>query len=88
MNFIFFIFFYKGEIGGQLKIIFHTETKKILGVHCIGENATELVQLGQVAIALDLGLDYFTDMVLNVPTLSESYQAAALAGKNKLEYLF
>lgn len=73
-------------VGGQLKILFHNSTREILGVHCIGENATELVHLGQVAMAFKLPIDYFAETVLNFPTLAEAYQVAALAGKNKLEY--
>ena len=73
-----------GDENGMLKILFHRETKKVLGVHIIGEYATELVHIGQAVIALNGGLRYLMDAVFNYPTLAECYKVAALDGYNKL----
>jgi len=73
-----------GDENGMLKILFHRETKKVLGVHIIGEYATELVHVGQAVIALNGGLRYLMDAVFNYPTLAECYKVAALDGYNKL----
>lgn len=73
-----------GDENGMLKILFHRETKEILGVHVIGEYATELVHIGQAVIALKGGLQYLMDAVFNYPTLAECYKVAALDGYNKL----
>jgi NAD(P) transhydrogenase len=73
-----------GDENGMLKILFHRETRKVLGVHIIGEYATELVHIGQAVIALDGGLQYLMDAVFNYPTLAECYKVAALDGYNKL----
>lgn len=73
-----------GDENGMLKILFHRETKEILGVHVIGEYATELVHIGQAVIALKGGLQYLIDAVFNYPTLAECYKVAALDGYNKL----
>jgi NAD(P) transhydrogenase len=73
-----------GDEDGMLKILFHRETGDILGVHIIGENATELVHIGQAVIALKGGLTYLKEAVFNYPTLAECYKVAALDGYNKL----
>lgn len=73
-----------GDENGMLKVLFHRETNKVLGVHIIGESATELVHIGQSVIALDGGLRYLRDAVFNYPTLAECYKVAALDGYNKL----
>jgi NAD(P) transhydrogenase len=73
-----------GDENGMLKILFHRETKELLGVHVIGEYATELVHIGQAVIALKGGLQYLIDAVFNYPTLAECYKVAALDGYNKL----
>ena len=73
-----------GDENGELKILFHRETREILGVHIIGEYATELVHIGQAAMALKGGLDYFRDAVFNYPTLAECYKVAAFDGYNKI----
>eukprot|EP01089_Gocevia_fonbrunei_P006532 TRINITY_DN1725_c0_g1_i1.p1 TRINITY_DN1725_c0_g1~~TRINITY_DN1725_c0_g1_i1.p1 ORF type:complete len:511 (+),score=88.68 TRINITY_DN1725_c0_g1_i1:127-1659(+) len=72
------------QIGGMLKILFHLETHDILGVHAIGEGATEIIHIGQAAIALGAKLNYFTENVFNFPTFAEAYQIAALDGLNKV----
>lgn len=73
-----------GDENGMLKILFHRETKELLGVHIIGESATELVHIGQAAMALHGGLKYLMDAVFNYPTLAECYKVAALDGYNKI----
>jgi NAD(P) transhydrogenase len=66
-----------GDSSGVFKMIFHRETRKLLGVHCIGTQATELVHIGQAVLALGGGLDYFLETVFNYPTLAECYKVAA-----------
>lgn len=73
-----------GDENGMLKLLFHRDTKDLLGVHSIGENSTELVHIGQSVIALKGGLNYLMDAVFNYPTLAECYKVAALDGYNKL----
>ena len=73
-----------GDSQGLLKIIFHRDTRKVLGVHIIGENAAELVHIGQAVLALGGTLDYFIDTVFNYPTLAECYKTAAFDGINRL----
>jgi NAD(P) transhydrogenase len=73
-----------GDHSGMLKILFHRETRKLLGVHVIGECATEIVHIGQAVMALGGTIDYFRDTVFNYPTMAECYKVAALDGLNKL----
>ena len=73
-----------GDENGMLKILFHRDTHQVLGVHIIGEYATELVHIGQAVIALNGGLQYLVDAVFNFPTLAECFKVAALDGFNKL----
>ena len=74
----------RGDTTGRLKLIFHRETREILGVHIIGEGAAELVHIGQAVMALGGKVDYFIDSVFNYPTLAECYKAAAFNGVNRL----
>jgi NAD(P) transhydrogenase len=74
----------RGDTTGRLKLIFHRETHAILGVHIIGEGASELVHIGQAVMALGGRLEYFVDTVFNYPTLAECYKAAAFNGLNRL----
>ena len=74
----------RGDTTGRLKIIFHRETREILGVHIIGEGAAELLHIGQAVMVLKGTLDYFVDNVFNYPTLAECYKAAAFNGMNRL----
>ncbi len=74
----------RGDTTGRLKLIFHRETREILGVHIIGEGATELLHIGQAVIVLKGTVDYFVDTVFNYPTLAECYKQAAFNGINKL----
>lgn len=73
-----------GDEHGMLKVLFHLESKQVLGVHIIGEYATELVHIGQAVMALGGGLSYLKGAVFNYPTLAECYKVAALDGYNKL----
>jgi NAD(P) transhydrogenase len=73
-----------GDTTGRLKLIFHRETGGLLGVHIVGEGATELVHIGQAVLAFGGTIRYFIDHVFNYPTLAECYKVAALAGLNKL----
>src|SRR5262245_44551013 len=73
-----------GDDSGFFKMMFHAETRKLLGVHVMGTHETELVHIGQAVLALDGGLDYFLDTVFNYPTLAECYKVAALNAANKL----
>jgi NAD(P) transhydrogenase len=74
----------RGDTTGRLKLIFHRDTKEILGVHIIGEGASELLHIGQAVLTLKGTIDYFIDTVFNYPTLAECYKAAAFNGLNKL----
>jgi NAD(P) transhydrogenase len=73
-----------GDTSGMLKILFHPETLKVLGVHVIGESATEIVHIGQAVIQLGGTMEYFRDSVFNYPTFAEAYKVAALNGLNRL----
>jgi NAD(P) transhydrogenase len=77
----------RGDTTGRLKIIFHRETKELLGVHVIGEGASELLHIGQAVLILKGSVEYFVDTVFNYPTLAEAYKAAAFNGLNKLARL-
>jgi NAD(P) transhydrogenase len=74
----------RGDTAGRLKILFHRESRLLLGVHIIGEGATELLHIGQAVMALGGTLNYFIDTVFNYPTLAECYKAAAFNGANRL----
>ena len=70
----------------MLKIIFHFETLEILGIHCFGDQASEIVHIGQ-AIMNQRGkantLEYFINTTFNYPTMAEAYRVAALNGLNR-----
>ena len=74
----------RGDTTGRLKLIFHRDTRKVLGVHIIGEDATELVHIGQAVMTLGGTMDYFIDTVFNYPTLAECYKVAAFNGLGRL----
>ncbi len=74
----------RGDTTGRLKLIFHRETLELLGVHIIGEGASELLHIGQAVLILKGKVNYFVDTVFNYPTLAECYKAAAFNGLNKL----
>lgn len=73
-----------GDRTGLLKIIFSPESRQLLGVHIMGEGASELIHIGQVLMAHNGTIDYFADAVFNFPTLAECYKTAALDGLNRL----
>ena len=73
-----------GDNTGLLKLIFHLETRKLLGVHIIGEGASELIHIGQAVMAFGGTVDYFVNTVFNYPTLAECYKTAAFDGINRL----
>ena len=73
-----------GDETGMLKLLFHRQTREVLGVHAIGEGATELIHIGQAVMAYRGKIDYFIDTVFNYPTLAECYKVAALDGVNRL----
>lgn len=68
---------------GILKMLFSLEDGKLLGVHIVGEGATELIHIGQAVLALGGTLDYFVTTVFNYPTLAEAYKVAALDAYNR-----
>ena len=76
-----------GRPVGQLKILFHRDTLELLGIHCFGVNASEIVHIGQ-AIMMQPGkqntLEYFLTTTFNYPTMAEAYRVAALNGYNRL----
>jgi NAD(P) transhydrogenase len=73
-----------GDSYGMLKLLVSTETRKLLGVHVFGTNATELVHIGQAIMTTGGTVDHLVDTVFNYPTLSESYKIAALDAANKM----
>jgi len=74
----------KGLQEGMLKLIFSLDDHKLLGVHVLGEDATELVHIGQAVLALNGDLDFFIENVFNYPTLAEAYKIAALDAANRM----
>ncbi|TVP88852.1 MAG: Si-specific NAD(P)(+) transhydrogenase [Thioalkalivibrio sp.] len=72
---------------GVLKLLFHRETREILGIHCFGEQASEIIHIGQ-AIMAQPGeantIEYFVETTFNYPTMAEAYRIAALNGLNRL----
>lgn len=73
-----------GDSDGKLKLLFHRETLVLLGVHVIGDGASELVHIGQAVLALGGTVEYFIDTVLNYPTLAECYKVAAFDGLGRI----
>src|SRR5947207_9986986 len=73
-----------GDTAGMLKLIFARADKKLLGVSIIGENATELIHLGLLAMDKALPIDEFIEQVFNYPTLTETYKYAAYDGLGNL----
>jgi NAD(P) transhydrogenase len=73
-----------GDQTGLLKLVFHYDTRELLGVHIIGEGASELVHIGQAVMAFRGKVDYFVQTVFNYPTLAECYKTAAFDGINRM----
>jgi NAD(P) transhydrogenase len=75
------------SLVGSLKILFHRETKEILGIHCFGENAAEIIHIGQAIMQQKDGgntIEYFVNTTFNYPTMAEAFRVAALNGLNRL----
>ncbi|MGM0440335.1 MAG: Si-specific NAD(P)(+) transhydrogenase [Chlamydiota bacterium] len=75
-----------GNGAGLFKILFHAETLEILGIHIIGQGASEIIHIGQVAMSFKARIDYFIEHIFNYPTFAEGYRIAALNGINKIEH--
>lgn len=76
-----------GNTVGMLKLLFHRETRELLGIHCFGDQAAEIVHIGQAIMAQPSGantIDYFVETTFNYPTMAEAYRVAALNGLNRL----
>lgn len=76
-----------GEVIGMLKILFHRDTLEVLGIHCFGDQASEIVHIGQAVMKQEgeaNTLRYFLNTTFNYPTMAEAYRVAALDGLNRL----
>ncbi len=76
-----------GDDVGLLKLLFHRETLEVLGVHCFGREATEIIHIGQAVMSLTKNqnsMQYFIKNTFNYPTMAEAYRVAALNGINRL----
>ena len=76
-----------GETVGMLKLLFHPDTLEILGIHCFGAEAAEIIHIGQAIMKQQNGgntLRYFVTTTFNYPTMAEAYRTAALNGLNRL----
>jgi NAD(P) transhydrogenase len=76
-----------GHKAGMLKLLFHRETLEILGIHCFGHNAAEILHIGQAIMAQPVPYNtvkYFINTTFNYPTMAEAYRVAALNGYNRL----
>lgn len=69
---------------GLLKLLVDKKSHRILGVHIVGEGATELIHIGQAVMILNGKLEYFVENVFNYPTLAEAYKIAALDAWNRI----
>ncbi len=79
-----------GEPVGMLKILFHRETFQILGIHCFGDQASEIIHIGQAIMSQEgkaNTLKYFVNTTFNYPTMAEAYRVAAIAGINRVDNL-
>lgn len=72
------------DIEGFLKLLFDPVSHKLLGCHAIGESATEIIHIGQMALKHNATIEEFRDSVFNYPTMAESYRIAALDGLGKV----
>lgn len=75
-----------GDQIGMLKLMFGLDDRKLLGVHIIGEGASELIHIGQAVLAFGGTIEYLVNTVFNYPTLAEAYKVAALDGMNRLNF--
>jgi NAD(P) transhydrogenase len=76
-----------GDAHGMLKLLVSPEDRRLLGVHCFGTGATELIHIGQAVMGCGGTVDYLVDAVFNYPTLAESYKVAALDATNKIRQI-
>ncbi|MFC9430488.1 Si-specific NAD(P)(+) transhydrogenase [Streptomyces sp. NPDC056987] len=76
-----------GDAHGMLKLLVSPEDRRLLGVHCFGSGATELIHIGQAVMGCGGTVDYLVDAVFNYPTLAESYKVAALDVTNKMRLI-
>jgi NAD(P) transhydrogenase len=76
-----------GQTVGMLKILFHRETREILGIHCFGYQAAEIIHIGQAIMSQPAWphntIDFFVTTTFNYPTMAEAYRVAALNGINR-----
>lgn len=74
-----------GDTVGELKILFHRDTLEVLGVHCFGNNAAEIIHIGQAVMnSPNNTIKYFVETTFNYPTMAEAYRVATLNGMNRL----
>ncbi|HEY9213589.1 MAG TPA: Si-specific NAD(P)(+) transhydrogenase, partial [Ancylobacter sp.] len=73
-----------GLNNGMMKMIFSVKTRRLLGVHIVGEGATELIHIGQAVLNLKGTIDYFIENTFNYPTLAEAYKIAGLDAWNRM----
>jgi len=76
-----------GQAVGMLKILFRRDSLEVLGIHCFGYQAAEIIHIGQAVMARGRPgntLEYFVDATFNYPTMAEAYRVAALNGLNRL----
>lgn len=76
--------FLNHETDGMLKLVFRNDNLKLIGVHIIGEQASDMVHIGQAVMAFDGDIKYFIERVLNYPTYAEAYKTAAFNGLNRV----
>jgi NAD(P) transhydrogenase len=74
-----------GQTVGMLKLLFHRETLELLGIHCFGDQASEIIHIGQAVMQSgNNSVAYFANTTFNYPTMAEAYRVAALNGLNRL----
>ena len=75
-----------GHKVGMLKLLFHRESLELLGIHCFGDNASEIIHIGQAVMSREgagNSIRYFVETTFNYPTMAEAYRVAALNGLNR-----
>ena len=77
----------EGDRNGMLKVLVHADSRRLLGVHVFGTAATEIVHIGQTAMAAGLPIDHFVDAVFNYPTFADAFKVAALDAANQLNQI-
>jgi NAD(P) transhydrogenase len=76
-----------GDTSGMVKLVFERSSRRLIGAHCVGDSATELVHIGQMMIELKGTVDTLIATVFNYPTLSETYKYAAYDALGRLDPL-